>query len=395
MHRGLQGHYIITTVFDESVKAFVPASLPPQPKIDWTPTLRRKFEQAQACIGKLYGVSRLLEEENLGLSLLVRVLMRKEAQLSSMIEGTQSSLSDLLRFEAGEELTDHRADVIEVRNYTKALDHGLQRVKKDNFPICSRLLREMHSILLAEGRGQDKQPGEFRSSQNWIGGTRPANATFVPPPSNLIGESMSNLENFLHDDSEESATVLEKAALAHLQFETIHPFLDGNGRIGRLLITLLLCDRDYLNEPVLYLSYYFKVKRTEYYRLLNQVRLEGDWESWLGFFADAVIVTTQQMLNAIERLKILVDKHKTILEPLGQVSISAKQVLNALVELPIASSNYLVKQTKLTPPTVNKVLDRLRELGIVKELTKQRRNRIYSYHEYMSILEEGTEPYED
>ena len=221
--------------------------------------------------------------------------VRKEAVLSSMIEGTQSSLSDLLLYEIEQEPGVPLEDVCEVGNYVAALEHGLSRLK-EGFPLCLRLIKEIHGVLLAKGRGSGKTPGEFRRSQNWIGGTRPGNAAFVPPPPEQVPDCMGQLELFLHDRPEPTSVLL-KAALAHAQFETIHPFLDGNGRLGRLLITLLLCDRKVLWEPVFYPSLYFKTHRRYYYELLDNVRLQGDWEAWLDFFADAVVVSAEQAVE--------------------------------------------------------------------------------------------------
>ena len=255
MKRELQGKYVAISTAVEKARAFVPAPLPPRPPIDWTAELRSKFDQALLALGRLDSVSTLLPDT----SLFLYMYVRKEAVLSSMIEGTQSSLSDLLLFELDQEPGVPLDDVREVSNYVAALDHGL-RLLEGGLPLSLRLFREIHGVLLNKGRGAHQAPGEFRRSQNWIGGTRPGNAAFVPPPAEEVPECMSNLELFLHDQPEPTPVLL-KAALAHVQFETIHPFLDGNGRLGRLLITLLLCEQKVLREPMLYLSLYFKTHR--------------------------------------------------------------------------------------------------------------------------------------
>jgi Fic family protein len=315
--------------------------------------------------------------------------VRKEAVLSSMIEGTQSSLSDLLLFELDREPGVPLDDVREVSNYVAALDYGLRLLEK-GLPLSLRLFREIHGVLLARGRGGNQTPGEFRRSQNWIGGTRPGNAAFVPPPAEKILDCMSRLERFLHDQPEPTPALL-KAALAHVQFETIHPFLDGNGRLGRLLITLLLCEQKVLREPMLYLSLYFKTCREHYYELLNNVRLTGDWEAWLDFFAEAVIFTATQAVETAQQLLDLSNQDRDKIGGLGRAAASARQVHRALMEHPIATSGWLVKKTGITPATVNKALGHLERLGILKELTAQKRNRLFSYTGYVEIMSRGTE----
>ena len=258
MKRDLQGRLITISTVGEKAEAFLPAPLPPVPPIEWTPALREKFDLALLALGRLDSVSILLPET----ALFIYIYVRKEAVLSSQIEGTQSSLSDLLLFELEQQPGGPLDDVQEVSNYVAALDHGLARLES-GFPLSLRLIKEMHDKLLSKGRGSDKQPGEFRRSQNWIGGTRPGNAFFVPPPPENVPECMGELELFLHDQPEHTPVLL-KAALTHVQFETIHPFLDGNGRLGRLLITLLLCAEKVLKAPMLYLSQYFKTNRQRY-----------------------------------------------------------------------------------------------------------------------------------
>jgi Fic family protein len=386
MRRDLQGHYVTVSTVGEKVQAFAPAPLPPHPPIDWTPVLRSKFDQALLALGRLDSVSTLLPDT----SLLIYMYVRKEAVLSSMIEGTQSSLSDLLLFELDQEPGVSLDDVREVSNYAAALNHGLTRLA-EGFPLSLRLIKEIHGVLLAKGRGSHETPGQFRRSQNWIGSTRPGNAAFVPPPANQVAENMAKLELFLHGLPEPTPALL-KAALAHVQFETIHPFLDGNGRLGRLLITLLLCEEKVLREPMLYLSLYFKTHRQHYYELLNNVRLNGDWEAWLDFFAEAVIVTSTQAVETAQQLLDLSNKDRDRISGLGRAAVSALAVHRALMEHPIATAGLLVEKTGITPATVNKALSHLERLGIVRQITAQKRNRVFSYGGYVEILSRGTEP---
>ncbi len=385
MRRELQGHYVTISTVGEKAQAFVPAPLPPRPSIEWTSELRSKFDQALLALGRLDSVSVLLPDT----SLFLYMYVRKEAVLSSMIEGTQSSLSDLLLFELDQQPGVPLDDVREVSNYVTALNHGLNRLA-EGFPLSLRLVKEIHGLLLSKGRGSYQTPGEFRRSQNWIGGTRPGNAAFVPPPAEEVSVCMGKLELFLHDQPEPTPVLL-KAALAHVQFETIHPFLDGNGRLGRLLITLLLCEQKVLQEPMLYLSLYFKTHRQYYYELLNNVRLTGDWETWLNFFAEAVIVTATQAVETARQLLDLSNKDRDKISGLGRAAASSLALHWALMEHPIATSGWLVEKTGITPATVNKSLGHLERLGIVRELTAQKRNRLFNYSRYVEILNLGTE----
>lgn len=385
MRRKLQGHYLTISTVGEKVQAFVPAPLPPRPPIDWTARLRDKFDQALLALGRLDSVSMLLPDT----SLFLYMYVRKEAVLSSMIEGTQSSLSDLLLFELDQQPGVPLDDVQEVSNYVAALNHGLSRLA-EGFPLSLRLIKEIHGVLLAKGRGSNQTPGDFRRSQNWIGGTRPGNAAFVPPPAEQVPECMGQLELFLHNRPEPTPALL-KAALSHVQFETIHPFLDGNGRLGRLLITLILCEQKVLREPMLYLSLYFKTHRPYYYELLNNVRLTGDWEAWLDFFAEAVIVTSTQAMETARQLTDVSNKDHMKIKVLGRAAASALQLHRALLERPIATPGWLVEKTGISPATVNKALGHLDRLGIVREMTAQKRNRLFSYTEYVEIMNRGTE----
>lgn len=385
MKREIQGHYLTISTVGEKALAFVPAPLPPHPPVDWAPELRGKFDQALLALGRLDSVSTLLPDT----SLFLYMYVRKEAVLSSMIEGTQSSLSDLLLFELDQEPGVPLDDVQEVSNYVAALNHGLNRLA-EGVPLSLRLIKEIHGVLLAKGRGSKQRPGQFRRSQNWIGGTRPVNAAFVSPPAEQVVECMGKLEMFLHDKPEPTPVLL-KAALAHVQFETIHPFLDGNGRLGRLLITLLLCEQKVLRSPMLYLSLYFKTHRQYYYELLNNVRLTGDWEAWIDFFAEAIVVTATQAVETAQQLLDLSNRDRVKVLGLGRAAASSLEVYRALLEHPIATAGYLVEKTGITPATVNKCLSHLERLGIVRELTAKRRNRLFSYTSYIDIMNRGTE----
>ncbi|MCF6228137.1 MAG: Fic family protein [Planctomycetes bacterium] len=388
MRRRIQGQYTISSTVGEKVKAFVPRPLPPKPGIRWSIKLRNAFDRALLALGRLDSVAASIPN----IEPLLYSYVRKEAVLSSMIEGTQSSISDLMVFEIAEEPGVPMDDITEVSSYVVAMNHGLKRLES-GFPLTLRLLKEIHKILLSGGRGSSKAPGKFRRTQNWIGGTRPENAVFVPPPPNEIAECMGKLELFLHDKPQPT-TVLVKAALAHVQFETIHPFLDGNGRLGRLLITLLLCDQKVLSKPLLYLSLFFKTHRARYYELLNIVRRDGDWEAWLEFFAEAVETTATQAFENSQRISKLMEHDRLKIAALGRGKKSALEVHQCLAERPIVNSKWVVEKTGMTAMTVNKALVKLENLGVVKEITERKRSRLYSYAEYIDILNEGTEPIE-
>ena len=316
--------------------------------------------------------------------------VRKEAVLSSQIEGTQSSLSDLLLFELDEAPGVPLDDVVEVSNYVAALEHGLKRLR-ENFPLSNRLIREIHGVLLSRGRGSGKDPGEFRRSQNWIGGSGPGNASFVPPPHAAVPECMASLERFLHAEHD-GIPVLVRAGLAHVQFETIHPFLDGNGRIGRLLITFILCHAGLLQEPLLYLSLYFKQNRTTYYSMLERVRRNGDWEDWLAFFLEGVRMTAEGAVSTAQELAKLFSVDRSIIEKKGRRAGSALRVHDGLKGRPISSMQELCRNTGLSFPAASSAMDLLVELKIARELTGKRRNRLFAYSRYLEILNRGTEP---
>lgn len=386
MERGLTGQYDIMRAGGEEVRAFVPYPLPPRPPIRLAGSLQVQLEHALLALGRLDSLTVLLPDTQLFLYMYVR----KEAVLSSQIEGTQSSLADLLLFELEEAPGVPLDDVVEVSNYVAAMEHGLKRLR-EGFPLSNRLIREIHGVLLSQGRGSEKEPGQFRRSQNWIGGTRPGNAHYVPPPPHAVSDCMSDLERFLHDESQ-PFPILVKSALAHVQFETIHPFLDGNGRIGRLLITLLLCHEGVLSDPMLYLSLYLKQHRDEYYRQLDQVRERGDWESWLGFFLEGITETANGTVATARRLTDLFHQDRETVQRQGRAAGSAIRVHQVLTERPIVSLSEVTERTELSFPAASSAMDLLMELDIARELTGKKRNRLFGYDAYLSILNEGTEP---
>ena len=367
-------------------QAFVPAPLPPVPPLETGPELDDLRDRANRALGRLDGISDVLPDARLFLYQYVR----KEALLSSQIEGTQSSFSDLLLFELDEAPGVPMDDVREVSNYVAALNHGLERMQ-GGFPLSLRLLREMHGILLADSRGAEKDPGEFRRSQVWLGGPNPGNARFVPPPPDRLMECLDAFERFLHGEPERMP-VLVRAALAHVQFETIHPFLDGNGRIGRLLITLLLCAERVLIQPTLYLSLYFKTHRDEYYDRLQAVRTEGDWEGWLRFFLEGVFETSQQAVSTAQRVLALFAEDRERLGSLGRRAGSALRVHESLERRPILSVPETAEELDLSAPTVRACVEAMEAMGIAREITGRERRRLYVYDAYIALLAEGTEP---
>ena len=385
MKRNEQGKYVKTSTVGEEVRAFVPAPLPPKPDIEWTAGLRHRFEQAHLALGRLDSISSLLPD----MQLFLYMYIRKEAVLSSMIEGTQSSLSDLLMYELEQKPGAPIDDVQEVSNYVAALNHGLHSLQ-GGLPISLRLFKQIHAILLSGSRGSHKQPGEIRTSQNWIGGTRPGNAVYVPPPPGYLADALSALEKFIHDRPVHTPPLL-KAALAHVQFETIHPFLDGNGRLGRLLITLILSAEGVLQQPLLYLSLFFKTHRQTYYNLLNTVRETGDWESWLEFFAEAVEETANSAVETARRLRQQTQTDADRLQNQGRVSHSLVRLHKSLIQRPIATPGWLEENSGLARATVQSCLNKLEALNMVEELTGKQRDRVYAYKQYIAILNEGNE----
>ena len=385
MQRGETGRYEVTSAGGEQVRAFVPAPLPPVPRLVLEAPLQQALESAALSLGRLDGVSVHLPDK----ALFLYAYVRKEAVLSSQIEGTQSSLSDLLLFELDEAPGVPLDDVVEVANYVAALDHGLARLR-EGFPLSNRLIREIHGVLLSHGRGSDGDPGEFRRSQNWLGGTRPGNASFVPPPHIAVPDCMAALERFLHAE-DDGLPILVRAALSHVQFETIHPFLDGNGRVGRLLITFQLCHAGVLREPLLYLSLYLKEHRAAYYEHLDQVRMTGDWEAWLIFFLEGVRVTAEGAVSAAEHVAEMFLADRARIEPSGRRAGSALRVHEALKSRPVLSLPEVSRSTGLSYPAASSAMELLTEHGIAREITGKRRNRLFVYDQYLATLNEGTE----
>ena len=378
------GRFVETPVAGEIVRAFVPPPLPPAPPVDVL-ALLEQLSLAERALGRLDGITMLLPRQEL----LLLMYVRKEAVLSSQIEGTQSTLSDLLRFELEAQAGRPIDDVREVSNYVDAMMYGLNRLEE--LPLSLRLIREMHARLLQSGRGGTRNPGEFRRSQNWIGGTRPGNALFVPPPATEVDPCLDALERFMHEESSRLPALI-KAGLLHVQFETIHPFLDGNGHIGRLLVTLYLCVTGVMRKPLLYLSLYLKAHRADYYRLLQGVREHGAWEAWLDFFLMGVAETANQAFDAATRIVELFRDDRERITAESERAGSALRVHELLQRHPFVTANQMVERTGLTAPTVNAALADLARLGVVDEVTGRRRGRVFGYRRYLAILSEGTDP---
>lgn len=370
-----------------SYLAFHPAPLPPEPPLTFDVDLHKLLDRANQALGRLDGITLLLPDPGQFLY----TFIRKEAVLSSQIEGTVSSLSDLLLFENEVALGVPLEDVEETSNYITAMNHGVGSIESGRLPLCNRLLREVHAHLLQSGRGSDKEPGEFRRSQNWLGGTRPGNARYVPPPWPEVEPAMSDLERFLHDDPTPSP-VLIKAALAHVQFETIHPFLDGNGRVGRLLIALLLVDQGVLGRPLLYLSLYLKRNRDAYYEHLQRVRTEGAWEDWLRFFLEGVVDVAESTTETTRGIVEMIERDRSRIHGLGRGAATALRVHDRAVRRVVVKPPTVARQLELSEPPVYAAISRLEELGILREVTGKSRGKTYVYGEYMGILNEGTEP---
>jgi Fic family protein len=377
------GNYSISSTAGEEVMAYIPKPLPPDPPIDLI-ELYPLLDRANQALGRLDGSTALLPDAHLFLYFYIR----KEAVISSQIEGTQSTLSELLLFEHGIGPAALMDDMRETSHYVAAMEHGLKRLR-EGFPVSLRLLSEIHGVLLQGGRGSERTPGEFRRSQNWIGGTRPGNALFVPPPPDALMECLDAFEKFLYDNR---LPMLIKLGLAHVQFETIHPFLDGNGRVGRLLLTLLLCESGVLREPLLYLSLYLKTNRDRYYELLQKVRLEGAWEEWLEFFLQGVVYTAEEASEMAAKLRQLFREDGVHIQGLGKSSGTAMQVHSYLQARPISNIRNIASGTSKTLPAVAQALANLQKLGIVTETTGRRRNRIFIYQRCLDLIGAGTEP---
>ena len=379
MHRPTPGKYVTVSTAGEPVQAFVPNPLPPDPPIVWSTELRRHFDQALLALGRLDAVTTRLPSAEL----LLYSFVRKEAVLSSQIEGTQSSLADLLLYEVDEQPGVPLDDAREVSRCVAAMEKG--RALLTELPLSMRLLNGVHKTLMSRPRGRGKTPGEVRRSQVWIGGSRPGNAAFVPPPANALPACLREFERFLNDEPEPTPPLI-KAGLAHVQFETIHPYLDGNGRVGRLLIVLQLVADGVLRLPILYPSLFFKAHRSTYYELLSAVSRQGDWERWLDFFAEAIQVSAEQGLATTNDLFALVEADRVRVAGLGRAAASAMAVHEALQRQPIVTSAALVKATRLTAATVNKTLAHLERIGVVAEIANRQRGRVFSYRRYVEIL---------
>ena len=383
MKREQSGHFETTLFGEEAVRAFVPAPLPPNPSIDLA-ALAQPLEEAAGAIGALDAITAHLPDPDL----LIYSYIRREAQLSSEIEGTQSSFSDLLEFELTGTPGALIDDVTEVSNYVAALSHGVRRIRVDDFPISNRLIRELHERLLQSGRGSEKQPGEFRRSQNWIGGRRPGTAMYVPPPHLAVEDCMSGLERFIHS-TDDGLPALVRAGLAHAQFESIHPFLDGNGRVGRMLIPFILMQAGTLSEPILYLSLYFKQFRSTYYDLLNQLRDFGDWEAWLTFFLEGVVMTARHGVSTAAQLRSQFDDDRRQIQATGRRASSALRAHEAFIRRPLLSIAAVADHADISPSAAAAAVRHLESLGVVNEITGRRRDRLFVYRSYLDILNRG------
>jgi Fic family protein len=380
------GIYIEGSLAAERYAAFVPHPLPPNPALSIDAQTFLLLESANRALGRLDGLASLFPDPDL----FIYFYVRKEALLSSQIEGTQSSLSDLLLFENEDVPGVPLDDVQEVSCYVAAMNYGLERIRA-GFPMSLRLLRETHAKLLNNGRGAQKDPGEFRRHQNWLGGSRPSLATFVPPPPDRLQQCLDDFERFLHEDPP-SVPLLVKAAMAHAQFETIHPFLDGNGRLGRLLITLLLCADQAMSQPILYLSLYFKANRSEYYQRLQLVREKADWEGWIKFFLQGVKETSEQAATAGRRILAIFDEDRTKIDQLGRASGSAMRLFQTLQRKPMLTIPGAADKLQLSQPAVTSAFANLVQLGIASEVTGRQRGRVFVYDKYLKELSQGTEP---
>jgi Fic family protein len=369
----------------EAYFTFHPKPLPPNPQLAIDPDAQELLDKANQALGRLDGMTLLLPDPDQFLA----AYIRKEAVLSSQIEGTQSSLSDLLLFEHDEAIAVPAADTREIVNYIRATNHGLERMR-DGFPLSLRLLREVHALLLEAGRGASQAPGEFRTSQNWIGGTRPGNAHYVPPPADEVLPAMGALEKFLHNDPVKTP-ILVKAALAHAQLETIHPFLDGNGRVGRLAITLLLCaDDPVLSRPLLYLSLYLKRNRDAYYAHLQRVRTHGEWEQWLRFFLEGINEVAGSATETTRQLLALVEEDRRAIHELGRASGSALRLHELAASEIVFRIPEAARELSLSEVTIATTAAHLERLGIIREVTRRSRKKLFVYSRYLAILEEGT-----
>ena len=364
-------------VGSETYNTYIPNMMPPEPAINIA-EIYECLEKANFAIGELNGISDSVPDP----AVINYMYVRKEAVLSSQIEGTQSTLDDLMCHESNAATGVPVDDVAEVSSYVAAINHGIKRLKK--LPLSMRLIKEIHKILLTNSRGKHKTPGEIRRSQNWLGGTRPGNAHFVPPPPDLVSGLLSDLEKFMH--AKNKIPILVKAALIHHQFETIHPFLDGNGRVGRLLITLFLCDQDYLSSPFLYLSLFFKQHRNIYYDRLSEPRKNGDFERWINFFLEGVAVTAVDAKKTLIKIKKLFAADDKKLTNLGRARNSAELVFSKFKQKPILTIAEITRLTKLSKPTAISSVNHLIDLGIIINKSEKKWGQIYSYNGYVKLV---------
>jgi len=379
------GTWVTQQSGQDGFSAFMPRPLPPEPPLVVTPELQARLDAANQALGRLDGVTLLLPDPDLFLYSYIR----KEAVLSSQIEGTRSSLSDLLLFEQQGAPSVPAGDVQETSNYVAAMDRGIAMLQGEGLPLSTRVLREVHRVLLSGTRGSERQPGEFRRSQNWIGGTRPGNARFVPPPWQEVAPAVGALERFFHDDPVKTP-ILIKAALSHAQFETIHPFLDGNGRVGRLLITLLLIAEGVLDRPLLYLSLYLKRHRDVYYDHLQRVRLEGAWEEWLTFFLEGLTEVAESTTETTRHLVAMIERDRRRVQQLGRGAATAARVHDRLIAHVVGRPAVVAGELGMSEPPAYQAFARLEALGLVREITGRQRGRIYVYDEYLRLLNADT-----
>lgn len=377
------GRFVQQQAGPEGFSAFIPAPLPPDPAIVYTPELRRASEDAAHALGRLDGASGLIEPDRL-----LYMYVRKEAVLSSQIEGTQSTLSDLLAYESDQAPGTPIDDVRDVSHYVAAILHATETLQSGRLPLSLRLLRETHAHLMQDGRGARQTPGEFRTTQNWVGGSRPGNARFVPPPPSEMRDALDNFEKYLHDAYGRTPPIL-KAGIAHAQFETIHPFLDGNGRLGRLLVSLMFVADGLLERPFFYLSLYLRENRADYYDALQRVRTHGDWEGWLRFYLVGVEAVARQATETTKALSTLFRDDEARVRLVGRSAGTALRVYQALRRRIIVTATHLTRELDLTWPAVQGALTRLEALGIAREITGRARGRVYAYSQQLALLNRG------
>ncbi len=381
------GTYESTSVAGETVQAFVPHALPPaNPDLDLSGNLADQLGTADAALSRLEAAGRMVPS----LDWFVYSFVRKEAVVSSQIEGTQASLTDLLTAEAEAPTAAPPEDVEEICNYLEALTYAREQLRRPKgLPLSIRLLNGAHKRLMTGVRGQHKDPGKIRRSQNWIGGTRPGTARFVPPPPHRVPDLLTDLERFLHEDA--GLPPLIRTGLAHVQFETIHPYLDGNGRVGRLLIALCLEEWGLLSEPLLYLSHFFKMHRAEYYDRLEAVRTKGDWEGWLGYFLEGVAVVADEAVQLIGSLFELVETDRKRYLESDRATVAGVRLFELLPRHPIVTVNTAVRMCETTRPTAAKAIESLIEAGVLAETSGKKRDRTYAYGRYLDLLRVGTD----